>query len=177
MKTLRMWIPGALLGITVSAFLTLLKIQELHGVELQARRDLAIELQHLQQAKSRLSHPDSKNKLELLKNGFDERKISLIEKLNEDSLGVGVSAVGYEFRDIAPLGGTNQQQVVDTERVVISFSARHSPMIVEFLNVLASSIYPQPTEVRACEVFRGSVKKINVICAMDIYHWSEYGNS
>lgn len=132
-----------------------------------------VELQEAKQVQALLlKHGSADGAAEPVGLGIDGLKVSLIEKLLDDSWPQGILNVKYEFQRGASDTLSYANYPLESFRVVVSFSARHSIAMLRYLDILMLSVYPHPVEIRACEINKVASSGLRNQCVLDFHYWS-----
>ncbi|MFK8076218.1 MAG: hypothetical protein AB8B84_06510 [Granulosicoccus sp.] len=138
----------------------------------EVNRLLRIELQQTKQVKALLKASSFNDGVGPAELGADVLKISIIEKLRNGSWPQGVTGVKYEIQKLTGSDLGYADYALEGVRAIVSFTARHSLAMINYLDVLMLSVYPQPIEVRACESERTVSNTLRNQCVLDFYYWS-----
>ena len=139
----------------------------------EINRLLRIELQHAKQVQTLLKLRSAESSDEETIQSKDVLKVSLIEKLLENSWPRGITNVDYEFQILPGMYLSYAGYPLEGVRVILNFTARHSLALISYLDLLMLSVYPQPIEIRACESRKSLVNGLRNQCVLDFYYWGQ----
>lgn len=171
MTLLRVLTPVVLLLSFVFAVYTPYRLVNDGEKNIEVNRLLRIELQHAKQVQALLKSRSTEDAVEPTVQGVDVLKISLIEKMLEDSWPQGVSDVEYEFQKTPGSNLSYAGHYLVSVRVVVNFTTEHSLALIRYLDFLMLAVHPQPIEIRACENRKDVTKGLRNQCVLDFHYW------
>lgn len=111
-------------------------------------------------------------KIDNLDQTLDALQITLAESVSRDPLPDGVLAVSFEQRVLPGILISDELSPVNTLRLVLDMSVRHSVGVINVIDRIRETIVAWPIEVRACELKRQPQQQLHAHCVIDLYHWS-----
>lgn len=134
-------------------------------------RQTRIEHQRRSQQLNILTSETYARRIDNLEQSLEALQITLAESVSRDPLPDGVLSVSFEQRVLPSMLISDELSPVNTLRLVLDMSVRHSVGVINIIDRIRQSIVAWPIEVRACELKRQPQQQLQAHCVIDLYHW------
>lgn len=138
-------------------------------------RQARIEEQLLQRQLVQLESRENTLLIPGLQQSMQELQVQLVETLSQGDAGPDIFSVEFEQSVLTALIPGETTGNIETLRLIVSLSARHSAALLHFIQRIRQSVVTWPSEVRGCRMERIPASLISMQCVIDFYHWSRLG--
>lgn len=144
-------------------------------------RQSMVQRQHAEQRLTRLHDGVARPLLGVLGEDISSVQIRIAEYLKRTSADTPDNQLIYEQSLLAHRLSTDTLESVTEPfttsvhilRLDIQLQLAHAKAFLELMQALKTEVGGWPLEVRACDLQKLPVKRLDVQCVMDIYHWAQ----